>query len=140
MMPATAVTQAPHTGDLIFDDGLLGFPQCRSFRLLATEHDGLYWLESTDCPPLAFLLADPFLFFDGYSLDLSSFDLRALGPATTSDIAVLVTVTLNPDTPTANLRGPIAVNLATGRARQIIVSNSDYGVRQPIELAALASQ
>jgi len=135
MMAATAVMQTPRTGELVFDDGLLGFPQCRSFRLLATEHDGLYWLESTDCPPLAFLLADPFQFYDGYGIDLNDFDLTALRPADPADIAVLVTVTLNGGAePTANLRGPIAINLATGRGRQVIVNNSEFGVRQPIRL------
>jgi len=135
MTAAAVMTEAPRAGELLFDDGLLGFPECRSFRLMATERNGLYWLESTDCPPLAFLLADPFLFFDDYAIDLNGFDLAPLQPAAPGDIAILVTVTLNDTTgPTANLRGPIAINVATGRARQIIVGNSDRGVREPIRL------
>lgn len=137
MNPDVAAALPEMTGmkSLAFEDGLLGFPHCRSFRLLATEFDGLYWLESTDCEPLAFLLADPFFFFEGYSIDLSGKDLAALRPARSADVAVLATVTLGAEsTATANLQGPIAINLATGHARQIVTPNARFGVREPITL------
>jgi flagellar assembly factor FliW len=124
---------------LVFEDGLFGFPECRSFALLRTDHRGLFWLQSTEHDALSFLLADPFLYFDGYSVDLAEPDVERLAPRASSDVAILTTVTIaeSHDQPsTTNLHGPIAINVRTGRARQIIVSDPDYSVRHPIDLTA----
>lgn len=121
-----------------FDDGLFGFPECRSFALHRTDHPGLFWLQSMEHEALSFLLADPFLYFDGYSVDLSEPDVKRLAPDAAADIAILATVTIaesRDGASTANLQGPIAINVRTGRARQIIVSDAGYSVRHPIDLA-----
>ena len=46
---------------ITFPTGLLGFPACREFVLIPSEREGLYWLQSAEPSPLAFLLVDPFL-------------------------------------------------------------------------------
>lgn len=123
---------------ITFDEGLLGFPGARRFALLRTEHAGLFWLQSLDHDPLAFLLLDPFTYFDDYTVDLDASDAAALGADSPGDIAVLAIVTLptGPDEPcTANLTGPIAINLAAGRGRQVIVRDDGHGVRAVIDLA-----
>ncbi|MGH7507052.1 MAG: flagellar assembly protein FliW [Longimicrobiales bacterium] len=122
---------------LVFDDGLFGFPECRCFTLHRTDHAGLFWLQSTEHEALGFLVADPFLYFDGYSVDLAEPDVKRLEPHAPSDIAILATITIadNRDhASTANLQGPIAINVRTGRARQVIVNDPSCSVRQPIEL------
>jgi flagellar assembly factor FliW len=128
------------TGEtLVFEEGLFGFPECRSFALHRTDHRGLFWLQSTEHEALSFLLVDPFLYFDGYSVDLAEPDVERLAPRASSDIAILTTVTIaesGEQTSTTNLQGPIAINVRTGQARQIIVSDPDYSVRHPIDLAA----
>lgn len=122
---------------LQFDDGLFGFPACRSFGLLRTAHPGLYWLQSMEHEPLRLLLADPFVFFDGYSVDLPDGDVKRLAPNAASDVAILTTVTIGDglQTSTANLQGPIAIDVRTGRARQFIVNDPSCQVRHPIDLA-----
>jgi flagellar assembly factor FliW len=136
---AALVATAPQhgsddTGVITFADGLLGFPECRSFLLCSSSSEGVYWLQSTQFEPLAFLLVDPFRFFDGYSVELSDVDVARLQPAQPSDIAILTTVTLNASGATANLQGPLALNLATGKARQVIAAETGHGVRAPLEL------
>lgn len=122
---------------IIFDRGLYGFPEARSWVLAPTSRQGLYWLQSTDHEALCFVLADPFRFFRGYAVDVPDIDAAHLHAQSPDDLAVFVTVTLS-DSPnrasTANLQGPIAINVARRLGRQIILNHGGYGVREPIEL------
>ena len=120
-----------------FPDGLLGFPDCHSFVLSATSHDGLFWLQSTEYEPLAFLLVDPFRHFESYCVELSDIEVARLHADRPADVAILATVTLGRDGATANLQGPIALNIARGCARQVIIGDPKFGVRMPLELPDL---
>lgn len=124
-----------------FPRGLIGMPESRSFLLSRAAAPGTFWLESVDYERLAFLLVDPFPFFDGYSVELEDARLRDVIADDPADVAVLAIVTLpaEPDgVCTANLQAPLAINLRTGLARQILLERSDFGVRCPLawEIAA----
>lgn len=122
---------------LRFPAGLYGLPDCRSFVLLPAEREGLYWLQSVEHGPLAFVLADPFLFFPGYSAELSAAELAELKADEASQVAILAIVTLPPsreEHPTANLQGPLALNLAAGIGKQLALQESELGVRHPLDL------
>lgn len=117
--------------------GVLGFPDCRSFVLLPAEREGLYWLQSAEHPELTFLLVDPFRFFDGYSVDLAPSELGELQVSDSSDVMLLAIVTLpktRADMPTANLQGPLAMNLRARIGRQLVLAEGDWGVRAPFQL------
>lgn len=125
---------------ITFADGLLGFPECRSFILLPAERPGLYWLQSTDYPALVFLLVDPFRCFDGYAVDLGPTELRELAARECTEVVVLAIVTLpraRAEAPTANLQGPLAINLRTRRACQLVLHDREAGVRREVDLARL---
>jgi flagellar assembly factor FliW len=127
---------------IFFPDGLFGFPECRSYALFRTPHPGLFWLQSTEHEALTLLLADPFVFVDGYTVELAEADAKRLNAVAASDVAILVTVTIaeaREHPSTANLQGPIALNMKSGRARQVIVNDANFGVRHPIDLARGAS-
>ncbi len=115
-----------------FPTGLYGFPECRHFVLVASDREGFFWLQSADHSALVFLLVDPFVHFPGYSVDLAPVDLLELAATEATDIAVFAIVTLpgsRNEQPTANLQGPLAINLARRTAKQLAVSESEYGVR-----------
>jgi flagellar assembly factor FliW len=119
-----------------FSKGLLGFPECRSFVLLPSEREHLYWLQSVDYAALAFLMIDPFVFFEGYTIDLTSTELGrvALSP---DQVTVLSMVTLprqREGRPTANLQGPIVINHGSGDASQVVLSDGKYGIREAFDL------
>ena len=122
-----------------FRHGLLGFPECRRFALLALAgRTGMYWLQSVDVPTLAFLLVDPFLASEGYAVDLTDIDRRDLAVHDPADVLMLVIVTLAnaADGPcTANFQGPIAINLRAGLGKQLVVAESSLGVRTPMDLS-----
>jgi flagellar assembly factor FliW len=130
-------------GDVfLFAQGILGFPECRRFALLRGLHDGLYWLQSMEYSALAFLLVDPFTVVDSYVADVAASQLADLGAASATDIAILAMVTLpssGGDSPTVNLRGPLAINFRTRRAKQIVSHEGDYSVRCPVDLTRLVA-
>jgi flagellar assembly factor FliW len=126
----------------LFAQGILGFPECRRFALLRGIHDGLYWLQSMEYSALAFLLVDPFTVVDDYAADVPQSQLVDLGAASATDIAILAMVTLpsaSGEMPTVNLRGPLAINFRTRRAKQIVSHDGDYSVRCPVDLTRLVA-
>jgi len=135
-------TPEPDTGipadtPITFDRGMFGFADNRDFVLASTSRDGLFWMQSTENEALCFVLADPFRFFPGYAVDLADIDAAYLGANEPDDIAILVTVTLSDRrdrASTANLQGPIAINMRNRRARQVISHQSHYGVREILDL------
>jgi flagellar assembly factor FliW len=94
----------------------------------------LFWLQSTQHAPLAFLLVDPFMHFPGYAVDLSAADLARVGTSEPSEIVVLAVVTVGSRDgapPTANLQGPVVLNMRARQGFQIVLSVEGYGTREP---------
>lgn len=119
--------------------GLYGFPECRSWVLLSAERDGIYWLQSVEHSTLAFVLLDPFTYFEGYSLALGAADRADLAVNDSADVAILAIVTLpatSGDVPTANLRGPIALNMRARVGQQLALDGTEYDVRAPVDFGA----
>ena len=131
------LTVAP--GELLhFPNGLYGFPDCRSWVLVPTKREGLFWLQSAEDAPLAFLLVDPFTHFPGYAVDLSPAELSRVGTSEPSEIVVLAVVTVGSrdgSPPTANLQGPVVLNMRARNGFQIVLSVEGYGVREPFTIA-----
>lgn len=127
--------ESEHALSIHFPEGLFGFPECRHFLLHSAPRTGFYWMQSAEQPALAFMLADPFIYFEDYAVDLPADDGGALESGAATDIAVLVTVTLAGEaegTCTVNLQGPLVFDVRRGVARQVVVNHPAYGVRQPL--------
>ena len=123
-----------------FPEGIFGFPACKRFALLPAERPNFFWLQSVDSGTLAFLLVDPFALVDEFYVDLNEGDLAPVKAGKGSDIGVLAIVTLprtHEDTPTANLQGLLALNFSRRLGRQVIIQNSKYGTRWPLDLRRL---
>ena len=126
-----------HAELLQFPQGLYGFPECRTWVLVPTKREGLFWLQSTEHAPLAFLLVDPFTHFPGYAVDLSAADLTRVGTNEPSEIVVLAVVTVGSrdgSPPTANLQGPVVLNMRARQGFQIVLATEGYGVREPFTI------
>lgn len=117
-------------------DGLFGFPECRGFALLPAGRDGFYWLQSTEHATLSFLLVDPFLYFDGYTVDLTGLVLQRLGTSEPTHVNVFAIVTLPGagGEATANLQGPVILNVMSRHGFQAVLQDSEYGTRESIRL------
>ncbi len=113
---------------IVFTAPILGFEDEREFILIKEKDDSPFcWLQSLKTPELAFLLADPFVFFSEYLVELDdSYRDR--------DIVIYVIVTLNEDfkLSTANLVAPIIIDVESKEASQIILENSPYTTKHYI--------
>lgn len=120
-----------------FPAGLLGFPDAQNYRLEAADVPGFYWLKSEEHAPLAFVLVDPFQVIEGYSVDVPAQEAEALEVTHPDQVAVLAIATV-PREPgemwTANLQGPVALNLQAGLGVQFVRSDAP-GVRTPFRPA-----
>ncbi|MBI2795770.1 MAG: flagellar assembly protein FliW [Gemmatimonadetes bacterium] len=125
---------------LTFAEGPLGFPACTQWVLLGGATAGTAWLQSAEHAPLAFLLVDPFVAFEGYAVDLSPMELARLGATRASELAVFAIVTLpeSREAPvTANLLGPVVINIHGRTGAQLVTSSDTWSVKEPFALEAL---
>lgn len=92
------------------------------FKLLAAEGE--------QAP--AFVVVEPGLFFPDLQIVLDDTTIEQLAIASPEDVALLVILTLGDDlaSTTANLLGPIVVNVKNNRAVQMIRTNTDDTTRE----------
>ncbi|MCB0995400.1 MAG: flagellar assembly protein FliW [Acidimicrobiales bacterium] len=105
-------------------DGFLGFPELRRLVLIPVDDDATFcWMQSVDDPATAFLAVAPWSFFPDYEVTLRDDDADALALRRAEDAVTwcLITVHREPDRFTANLLGPVLVNNALRRGRQVIL-------------------
>jgi flagellar assembly factor FliW len=77
---------------------------------------------------LAFVIAEPFLFFPGYEFDLADEDAKLLEAAKLEDLCIYVIFVIRDKTTeaSANLMAPIVVNAAKGKAKQVVLNTEKY--------------
>jgi flagellar assembly factor FliW len=140
---ATTTIDLPRFGEMTYAEtdviafpwGLPGFPTSRRWLLLSLEtQPGFVWLQSLDEVKTALPTIDPCLVFEDYDPKLPAYAFVALEVKDAADFTTLcvVVVTENAEEMTVNLMAPIIVNLRTRRARQVLLDNSSYSVREPI--------
>jgi flagellar assembly factor FliW len=130
----------PKRAVLTFADGLLGFGGERQFALLPSAMEGLFWLQDIHRGDLAFLMLDPYRFFDNYHPDLPP-DAVADGDSH-DERALLCTVTLSrrdQEPCTANLQAPVLLDLVHHTGRQVILEGTAYQTRHAVVLEPLAA-
>ena len=120
-----------------FPSGLLGFPEHKRFALIQTgEENYFFWLQSVDEPNLAFVVADPAIFFKGYEVPLrdeTRQELR-LGEEEGAERFLQVFVICNKvgEWLTGNLLGPLVVNAGNRLAQQVVLTEKKWTTRQPL--------
>jgi flagellar assembly factor FliW len=121
--------------DLVFDDGLIGCPEWQRF-VLEPDAAGpaILELRSLDEDGVALYVADPFTIQPEYEFEVGEEDSNALELTDPGDALVLVILTVRDESAsvTANMLGPLVINVRTGRGRQLVLAESGYSVRHPI--------
>jgi flagellar assembly factor FliW len=115
--------------------GMYGFEDETQYCLVQHSPNTLFkWLQSTTTPSLAFVVVDPSRFFADYGFQLSSVEAECLGLSAPGDAVVLATVNMGSDNDeiTANLAGPIVINVRSLRALQVALDDERYGTRHPL--------
>lgn len=118
---------------LNFPKGLLGFPNDHEYALIQTgENSAFYWMQAVHRPELAFVVCDPRMFIPDYRVAIKADDLAHIGLADTSGSQVFVIVNKMDDMLTANLQGPLVINVATRVGKQLVLSDKRYATRHPM--------
>lgn len=127
--------EVPEELILAFPSGLPGFPDEKKFALFPYEPESPFSiLQSLAEPDLAFLLADPYRFFNDYSFELDDELTAELGfsPDNLPQVFSVATIRDKLENMTVNLIAPIVVNWQQRTGVQLIIDSKLYSVRQPL--------
>lgn len=120
---------------LIFERGVLGFEGLSNYVLLGKPEDMLFWLQSTEEEEVAFVVIDPQMVIPEYQPDIQIDDLKDLEvDENCVDLLVYAIVSVPKEVKemTANLKAPIVINAKNNKAKQIILSNDRYQIKEQV--------
>lgn len=116
-----------------FPRGLIGMERVKRFVLLQIRTDSpFYVLQNLENSRLGLLVADPFAFIQDYQIRLGKTEERVLQLARSSDLAIMVTVSIptgSPEKAVLNLTGPVVINTAKRIGMQVPQNNSGEKTR-----------
>lgn len=117
-----------------FKKGIPGFEHLRKFIDIEMEDAPLSFLQSIEDDNLAFLIADPFVFFPNYEFDLSSRVIEELKVTTPEDVLVrcIMTAGESLQSSSLNLVAPIVMNIENRLGEQVVLSNTSYSTKHTL--------
>jgi len=117
------------------EKGIPGFPDEKKFTLLPLpDMTAVSIMQSLETAGLAFVIADPYSFFDKYEFTLDENTVEQLEIKSDADVSAFVILTVRDpfEKSTANLQAPIIVNIKTYAAKQVILNNENYQTKHPL--------
>jgi len=118
-----------------FDDGIPGLDGYKTYALLQFDESyPIVWLQSVEESGICLPVIDTFAVLEGYVFEIADDDVADLELKRPEDLHVVSVVVIPTDVKgmTANLAAPIVINTVTGKAKQIMLSGSEYNVRAPV--------
>jgi len=120
---------------IMFEEGIPGLEEYKSYALLQFEESyPIIWLQSVDNGGVCLPVLDTYAVLEGYVFDIDDTDVKELklkGPEELHVVSVLV-IPGDIQRMTVNLAAPIIINTVTGKAKQIMLTGSEYNVRAPV--------
>lgn len=117
---------------LNFRDGIPGLEDYKNYIVLNIEDSKLKCLQSVEEKEIALLMINPWDFFNDYEIQLSDEEINQLEIKSHDDVLVYNIVSVRENKVTANLLAPIVINIKNNRAKQIILNENKYSIRQEI--------
>lgn len=129
------------TEDVVtFHHGLIGFPELRDYVLLSHKPDSPFrWLQSVEEPALAFLITDPTHYVPEYAPSVREDQVTDIELTEETPQLLFTTASIpggDPKAMTLNLAGPIIVNAATRKAKQLVLEGDAYTIKHRVFPAA----
>src|SRR5450432_776188 len=113
--------------------GLLGFPNHTRYALIQTsEENYFFWLQCVEEPALAFVVADPSIFFKDYEVPIREETQNELQLADIAHAQVFVICNKVEEWLTGHILGPIVVNGQDRQACQVVLTEKKWTTRQPL--------
>ncbi len=121
---------------LSFPQGLPGYIHLKNYLLIRKEEAApLVWLVSVDDPQASFPMINPVLFCPDYNPNITKRDLTELSIDTPQSLLMYSIVTLHSSDYTqitANLSGPILINLEKKLGKQLVLLDDRYSTKHRI--------
>ena len=121
--------------NISFPNGLIGYPALKAYRLYEPKDSyPLKFLQSVDRQDISFICIDVQAIKPDYVVPLGEADAQALAIHEPAEALVLALVAIpeDPARMTANLAGPVVVNVKTLQARQIALNIDHYPLAYPV--------
>ena len=121
-----------------FENGIMGFEEYKDFTLLydseAEKKPFISWLQCVTEKSLAFPVVNPLNVIKDYNPVVEDALLEPLGELKDEDIVLLVFATIpkNVKDASVNMKAPVIVNAANGKAIQVILEKGDYKIKHKI--------
>ena len=120
---------------ITFPKGLPGFEHAKEFVIYSRpEHAPFHCMACVSDPDLQFILINPLHFQPTYDPRIPPHELRDLEVKDPRELLLYTLVTFAPELSdsTANLLGPIFINIRTRTGKQIVIDDERYSVRERI--------
>ena len=118
-----------------FDEGLIGFSDCKSFVLLESEGIAPFRrLQSTERDDVGFLVLDTAYLTKEFPSLIPERDWESIGltdPAARLAFVICI-IGPTPAQSTANLQAPLIINYANMAGRQMIIGDTQFSSRHPL--------
>ena len=125
--------EVDETRTINLPSGLLGFSEHHHYTLLQPDDDGIFfWFQSLEAPELAFVVTDPSLWVPEYQATIRPEQMAELGLGQLDDAQIMVIVNRYGDTLTANLQGPVVINVNNRIAVQLVLAEKRWSTRHEI--------
>ena len=114
-----------------FESGLPAFDDAREFVFVFdAKIKPFLYMRCINREGLNFVCVDPFVIKPGFNVKLPEACAEELGLKDAEDCLILAVVTVQPDMTktTANLIGPIVINLRTRKGMQVVLEDIDIGL------------
>ena len=118
-----------------FEEGLIGFSECKDFVLMESEDLAPFrLLQSVDFPEVGFLVLEPTPLVPNFYAEVPVREWESLGlnPGASPLAFVIVVIGGTPQTSTGNFQAPLLVNYQRMIGKQIILTDSSFSVRHPL--------
>jgi flagellar assembly factor FliW len=129
----------PDNQQVEFARGLLGFEKLRQFVHLQLEDEAPFgWLQSLEDPQVAFVVVNPAVFFPHYKIEIDPRELGDVhpGPNERLEILGICTIPNSFSEVSMNLLGPLVINTATRKGKQLVLNRSGYTTRHKLSESA----
>jgi len=133
--PATELRLKNRDAIIHFDEGLVGFSECKDFVLMENASLAPFrLLQSLESPQVGFLVLDPTILVSNYydRVPKREWDSVEVTGATKPLAFVICVIGATPETSTGNFQAPLLVNYNKMIGKQIILTDSEFSVRHPL--------
>ncbi|CAJ1317859.1 flagellar assembly protein FliW [Paenibacillus sp. PK4536] len=131
---ATNQSTTEKEGVYTFSKGIPGFHEITEY-MVVQQITPFSLLQSASHPETSFIMIDPFVYYPDYEFELPQEVVDELGITKEEHVVIRNIVSWNKKAEhrTVNLVAPIIFNIDNHQAKQIILQNTQYTIRHPLQ-------